>query len=231
MTAGTVVMVGGGKGGVGKSTTSAALARAFARKGLSVAILDGDLAGPSQAILFHATEKPEIIDGLPEPCEVEPGIWLASSGLVARGETALVWSDETAVSAIGLLLASDRWNQVDVVVVDLPPGQGRVTVELAQRFPDARCVLVTTGSPLALEECARAATFLGRMELDVAGIVQNMAFVDCPRCGARSPLHGGDAVESISEQIGVELLARLPFDPTIDGGPALDAVADALTSD
>jgi ATP-binding protein involved in chromosome partitioning len=219
-----VVMVGGGKGGVGKSSVTAGLARQFARRGSRVGVIDADLAGPSQSLLFSCGPM-NGAEGRLTPAMSAESIAVASIGLIVQDDTALVWSDATAAGTAQLLTDPGMWEDRDVLLVDLPPGQGRVTIELAQRFPDAVCVLVTTGSVLALEECARAAAFLRRMDIRVAALVENMAFHSCPTCGTANALFDDDRVRRAAERLGVPLLAQLPFGGQIAQGYGLEELA------
>ncbi|NUS15321.1 MAG: P-loop NTPase [Streptomyces sp.] len=224
-----VVMVGGGKGGVGKSSVTAGLARQLTAGGRKVGVIDADLAGPSQSVLFSCGPM-RAEDGVMRPAACAESVTVASIGLIAHQDTALVWSDATAAGAVQLLTAPGMWADRDVLLVDLPPGQGRVTTELAQRFPTAECLLVTTGSPLALEECVRAAAFLRRMELPVAGLIENMAFCPCAGCGAHNALFDAKDAERVAERLGVPLLARLPFDAGVAAGAGLREAAAAVAT-
>lgn len=222
-----VIMVGGGKGGVGKSTVTAGLARALAATGAQVGVLDADLSGPSQSALF-ACGPMRPVDGRIVPALSADSIRVGSIGLVVGQDTALVWSDATTVGAVRVLTEPAAWEECDVLVVDLPPGQVAATAELASRFPDAECVLVTTGSALALEECRRAATFLRRMELALVGVVENMAFTACATCESAQDLFGGDGAAITAGELGVPLLARLPFGAGVETGRGLQGVVAAL---
>ena len=222
-----VVMVGGGKGGVGKSSVTAGLSRQLAGSGLRVGVLDADLSGPSQGLLFPCGPMP-VIDGQIRPARYGERIRVGCVGLIAAPDSALVWSDATAAGMLQLLTAPEVWDEEDVLVIDLPPGQGRVTSDLAVRYPEAVAVLVTTGSPLAIEECARSATFLRRMELGVAGIVENMAYTACAACHHEQPLFGAEAARELARTLGVPLLARLAFGGAVARGDGMSAVAEVV---
>jgi ATP-binding protein involved in chromosome partitioning len=224
-----VVMIGGGKGGVGKSSVAAGLARQISQLGHKVGIIDADLSGPSQSILFSCGPMP-IVNGAARPTESVESISVASIGLIARQDTALVWSDSTAAAAVRFLTAPDMWLDHDTLLIDLPPGQGRITTELAQIYAHAECVLVTTGSDLALEQCRRAAAFLRKMELRITGIVENMAFSRCPHCGSEHSLFEADETPMVAEELDVPLLARLAFSAEIEAGNGLEGVARAVVA-
>lgn len=222
-----VIMISGGKGGVGKSSVTSGLARCLAFMGLKVGIIDADLAGPSQAMLFSCGPM-NVVDGHLMPALSGEMIAVSSIGLVAHQDTALVWSDVTAAGTVRLLTEARMWADRDVLLLDLPPGQGHVAMELAKRFPGAQCLLVTTGSELALEECGRAAAFLRRMELDVIGVVENMAFSNCPECGSQSRMFEPEAAERTAARLRLPLLARLPFGSGVASGEGLGQVAEML---
>lgn len=225
-----VIMIGGGKGGVGKSSVTAAVARALTRAGRHVGVIDADLAGPSQSILFSCGSM-RAVEGRLQPALSTERIAVASIGLIVNQESALVWSDQTAASAVRTLTAPANWAEQDILLIDLPPGQGRITSELAQCFPRARALLVTTGSALALEECRRATTFLHHMDLTVAGLVENMAYQICPGCHAHQPLFDSNAVTRTATDLNLPVLARLPFAATIANGTLLDPVVAGLLAE
>jgi ATP-binding protein involved in chromosome partitioning len=217
----TVVLVGGGKGGVGKSTIAAGLARHLVARGTAVGVLDADIASPSQALILGCRSSTRTgLTGI-SPDDVR----LASVGLVARADSSLVWSDVTASAAIRQLAEAAGEFKADVLLVDLPPGHGQVATDIVRTFPSAHGLLVTTGSVLALEQCRRAGTFLRRMEVPILGIVENMAVVQCPACGDRAPLFDPNGAERLAQDLDLPVLARLAAGPSAEAGDGFDDVA------
>lgn len=222
------LLVGGGKGGVGKSSVAAGIARGLADSGLVVGMLDADLSGPSQAHLFECHTPMGVQDGRVVPARSAEGIRVASTALLARDTSALVWSEATAGSGLRLLAAPATWQDVDVLVVDLPPGHGAIAVEVANRFAGAFGVLVTTGSALALEECVRGATFFQRMEAPLLGMVENMAGVRCATCGTHTAVFPGDRAASVAAGLGIVVLAHVPLGAAVEHGDGLGRVCAAV---
>lgn len=220
------ILVSGGKGGVGKSSVAAGIARLIQRRGKAVGLLDADLSGPSQALLFSCSEMGADERGI-RPAHSTDGVRVVSSALLARESSALVWSEATAVAAIATLTSSGVWRDIDLLVVDLPPGHGGITVEVARRLPGARAVLVTTGSPLALEECVRAATFLQRMEVGLVGLIENMAQFYCGECQSYREVFEKDSVATAAAKLDAAVLGRIHFGADIAHGEGLD---DAVTA-
>ena len=232
----TLVAIGSGKGGVGKSTLDANLAVALARLGKKVGLVDADIYGPSQPRLFNATQRAEARDKQLIPIEAH-GIRLLSVGqLVAEG-TALAWRGPMASGALNQLLEAD-WGDSDLILVDLPPGTGDVQLSLIQKARPAAAIIVSTPQDLALIDAARAIDLFEKMHVPVAGIVENMAGYDCPHCGQPSDPFGHGGAEAEAKRLGIAFLGRLPLSaslreasdagepPATGDGPAAAAFAD-----
>lgn len=224
-----VVLVGGGKGGVGKSSVTAGLARLLRKRGHRVGVLDADLSGPSQGLLLHCSEM-QGADGEIVPALSAEGIGVVSTGLIARTNSALVWSGPTASAAIESFASSAVWSASDVVIVDLPPGHAEIAIKVATTFPQAHGFLVTTGSALAIGECRRAATFMQRMEITIAGLVENMAQTYCNTCSTYQEVFPGRKAQALADEIGVPLLARIVFGMDPAAGEAVEPMADAVVT-
>jgi ATP-binding protein involved in chromosome partitioning len=232
----TMIAIGSGKGGVGKSTLSANLAIALARMGRKVGLIDADIYGPSQPTLFGTTEKPKAEKEKLIPVEVK-GVKLLSVGQLVSAETALAWRGPMASSALNQLVEGD-WGDAEIILVDLPPGTGDVQLSLVQKARPAGAVIVSTPQDLSLIDAARAIDLFEKMHVPVAGIVENMAGYECPHCGAPSDPFGHGGAEAEAKRLGIAFLGRLPLSaslreasdagqpPAAGDGPAAAAFTD-----
>lgn len=213
-----VIAVASGKGGVGKSTVAHAVARALARGGNAVGLLDADIWGFSQP---HLTDRRERLAarGTSDRWEIEPArievddgeLRLVSMGLlVDDADEAIMWRGPMLARALEHFVADVAWGQPRALVVDLPPGTGDVPLALARLLPDARVVVVTTPSPLAVEVAVRAGTFARKANLDILGVIENLSWLRCEHGQLIKPFgEGGGAL--LSRRLGVPLLATLPI--------------------
>lgn len=231
----TLIAIGSGKGGVGKSTLTANLAIALSRMGKRVGIVDADIYGPSQPTLFGTTEKPRAEKEKLIPVEVQ-GIRLLSVGQLVSADTALAWRGPMATSALNQLVEGD-WGDAELILVDLPPGTGDVQLSLVQKSRPAGAVIVSTPQDLSLIDATRAIDLFGKTSVPVLGIVENMAGYQCPHCGESSDPFGQGGAEASAAKLGVPFLGRLPLSaslreasdagcpPAAEEGPAAEAFA------
>lgn len=229
----TLIAIGSGKGGVGKSTLCANLAVAMARMGKKVGLIDADIYGPSQPTLFGTTEKPRAEKEKLIPVEVQ-GVRLLSVGQLVSAETALAWRGPMASSALNQLVEGD-WGDAEIILVDLPPGTGDVQLSLIQKARPAGVVIISTPQDLSLIDATRAIDLFGKTSVPVLGIVENMAGYQCPHCGESSDPFGQGGAEDSAKRLGVPFLGRLPLSlslreasdagrpPAAGDGPAADA--------
>jgi ATP-binding protein involved in chromosome partitioning len=210
----TIIAVGSGKGGVGKSTLTANLAVALAREGRRVGIVDADIYGPSQPTLFGLTEKPTAIDKVLQPVATTQGVKLLSVGQMVPPGQALAWRGPMASGALHQLVEGN-WGDVDLLLIDLPPGTGDVQISLIQKARPAGAVIVSTPQDLSLIDAERAVDLFRRTDVPVLGLVENMAGYRCPHCGEVSDPFGQGGAEAGAARLHVPFLGRLPLSATI----------------
>jgi len=212
-TARTMIAIGSGKGGVGKSTVTANLAIALARAGKKVGIIDADVYGPSQPTLLGAHQKPEAEGEKLLPVEAHGIKFLSLGQLVAPGH-ALAWRGPMATGALANLVEAE-WGDVELLLVDLPPGTGDVQLSLIQRSRPVGAVIVSTPQDLSLIDARRAVDLFNKMSVPVLGIIENMATYVCPHCGVQSHPFGSGGAEAAAKDMDVPFLGRLPLSLTI----------------
>lgn len=207
-----IIAVASGKGGVGKSTTAANLALALAAEGATVGMLDADIYGPSQPQMLGITGRPESLDGKSmEPMEGH-GIQAMSVGFLIDVETPMVWRGPMVTQALEQLLTETRWQDVDYLVVDLPPGTGDIQLTLAQKVPVTGAVIVTTPQDIALLDARKGLKMFEKVGVPILGIVENMSTHICSKCGHEEHIFGAGGAERLSKDYDVEVLGALPLD-------------------
>ena len=236
----TLIAIGSGKGGVGKSTVSANLAIAMARAGRKVGLIDADVYGPSQPTLLGKHDKPEGKDDRLIPVEAHGIRFLSLGQLVSPGH-ALAWRGPMATGALANLIEAD-WGDAELIIVDLPPGTGDVQLSLIQRSRPAGAVIVSTPQDLSLIDARRAVDLFNKTSVPVLGIIENMAAYACPHCGEDSHPFGTGGAEKAAGELSVPFLGRLPLSsmlreasdagepPAAGDGPEAEAFA-ALASE
>lgn len=207
-----IVAVASGKGGVGKSTTAANLALALSQLGHRVGVLDADIYGPSLAILFGVEGKPQT-DGDKHMLPVERlGLQLMSIGFLVPPSQAMIWRGPMASQALDQLLHQTRWRDLDVLIVDMPPGTGDIQLSLSQRVPLTGAVIVTTPQDLALIDARKGVAMFEKVGVPILGLVENMAVHVCSQCGHQEHIFGQHGAERLAKDIGVQVLSALPLD-------------------
>ncbi|GAB1407187.1 iron-sulfur cluster carrier protein ApbC [Thermomonas brevis] len=222
-----IIAVGSGKGGVGKSTTSVNLALALAAEGLKVGVLDADVYGPSVPMMLGLSGRPDSPDGKTIEPKQAHGIEAMSIGLLVEQDTPMIWRGPMATSALTQLLGDTRWGDLDVLVVDLPPGTGDIQLTLAQKIPVAGAVIVTTPQDIATLDARKALKMFEKVNIPVLGLVENMAVHVCANCGHAEHLFGQGGAQAMSAQYGLPVLGSLPLEAGIrehgDGGTPIVA--------
>ena len=211
-----IIAVASGKGGVGKSTTSVNLALALVRHGACVGILDADIYGPSQAQMLGVSgERPQIVDGkVMAPIEAH-GLQMISMANLVTEKTPMVWRGPMVSGALQQLLLQTQWNNVDYLIVDMPPGTGDIPLTLSQKVPVSTSVIVTTPQDIALLDAKKAIEMFQKVSIPVAGIVENMSVHICSSCGHVEHIFGESGGLKLAEDYGVELLEKLPLQASI----------------
>jgi ATP-binding protein involved in chromosome partitioning len=227
-----IVAVSSGKGGVGKSTVAANLALALAAEGARVGVLDADIYGPSQPTMLGISGKPEILDGkMLKPME-NHGLQAASIGFLIDPDTPMVWRGPMVTQALQQLLGQTAWDDLDYLVVDMPPGTGDIQLTLAQQVPVTGALIVTTPQDIALADAIKGLKMFEKVNVPILGLVENMAVHVCSNCGHAEHIFGSGGAQKMAAKHGVELLGSLPLDIRIreqadSGRPTVIAEPDS----
>ena len=212
---GAIVAVASGKGGVGKSTTAVNLALGLQAIGLKVGILDADIYGPSLPRLLRLKGRPEPVRGrVLMPLEGY-GLKVMSMGFLVDEETPMIWRGPMVTSALTQMLREVAWGELDVLVVDMPPGTGDAQLTMAQQVPLAGAVIVSTPQDLALIDARKGIAMFRRVDVPVLGIVENMSYFLCPHCGGRTDVFGHGGAASEAARLGLPLLGAVPLHSAI----------------
>ncbi|APW73682.1 MULTISPECIES: Mrp/NBP35 family ATP-binding protein [Sphingopyxis] len=207
----TIIAVGSGKGGVGKSTLAANLAVALRRLGVKVGLVDADIHGPSLPRLMDSEDaKPASRGSKLVPVDNAYGVPMLSTGQIAAPGQAIAWRGPMAGRALEQLIDAS-WGAVDTLVVDLPPGTGDVQLTMIQKHKPAGAVIVSTPQDLALMDAARAVSLFEQAEVPIIGLVENMAGYVCPHCGGVSDPFGSGGAEAAAKEMGLDFLGRVPL--------------------
>ncbi|MCK1323803.1 MULTISPECIES: Mrp/NBP35 family ATP-binding protein [unclassified Bradyrhizobium] len=226
-----VIAVASGKGGVGKSTTALNLALGLRDLGLKVGLLDADIYGPSVPRLTGLHEKPELNDERKMIPLRRFGLAIMSIGFLVEEETAMIWRGPMVMSAVTQMLRDVVWGQLDVLVVDMPPGTGDAQLTLAQNVPLKGAVIVSTPQDLSLIDARRGLAMFKKVNVPVLGIVENMSYFQCPQCGTKSDIFGHGGARHEAEKLGVPFLGEIPLHMAIRatsdaGTPVVDSEPD-----
>ena len=206
-----IVAIASGKGGVGKSTTAVNLALALAAEGARVGVLDADIYGPSIPMMMGISGKPESADGKTmEPME-NYGVQVMSIGFLVAQDEAMIWRGPMATQALEQLLRQTNWQDLDYLIVDMPPGTGDIQLTLSQRVPMTGAVIVTTPQDIALLDAKKGIKMFQKVGVPILGIVENMAVHVCTQCGHVEHIFGADGGKSMAAEYGMDYLGALPL--------------------
>ena len=228
-----IIAVSSGKGGVGKSTVAANLALALVLEGARVGVLDADIYGPSQPAILGIHGKPEVLEGKMMAPLRNHGLQAASIGFLIDPEQPMVWRGPMVTQALQQLLTQTAWDDLDYLVIDMPPGTGDIQLTLAQQVPVTGAVVVTTPQDIALSDAIKGLKMFEKVGVPILGIVENMAVHVCSQCGHAEHIFGEGGAQRMAQKYGVDVLGSLPLDirireqsdagtPTVVAAPASD---------
>jgi ATP-binding protein involved in chromosome partitioning len=207
-----MIAVASGKGGVGKSTTSVNLALALAADGARVGILDADIYGPSQPRMLGKTERPESKDGKSMEPVISHGIQSMSMGFLIDEEEPMIWRGPMVTQALEQLLRDTNWDDLDYLVIDLPPGTGDIQLTLSQKVPVSGAVIVTTPQDISLLDAHKALKMFQKVKVTVLGVIENMSTHICSQCGHEEAIFGQGGGDKMAAQYEIDLLGQIPLD-------------------
>lgn len=231
-----IIAVASGKGGVGKSTTSVNLALALAAEGANVAILDADIYGPSIPTMLSLSGYPESKDGKHMEPKMAYGVQTISIGYLIEEDQPMIWRGPMVTNALQQLLNDTKWDNVDYMIVDLPPGTGDIQLTLSQQIPVSGAIIVTTPQDIALIDAQRGLGMFVKVNVPVLGIVENMSMHICSNCGHEEAIFGSGGGGSMAEKNNLDLLGSLPLDINIrkfadSGKPTVVADPDSRATE
>ncbi len=210
-----IIAVASGKGGVGKSTVATNLAVALSMAGLRIGLLDADIYGPSIPLMMGVHDKPQVTSTNRIVPFFNHGVKMQSLGFFLGENAPVIWRGPMVMKAVQQLLQDTDWGELDVLVVDLPPGTGDVQLTLVQTVPLTGAILVTTPQDLALLDVTKGAEMFKQVGAPLFGIVENMSFFTCPDCGKETEIFRRGGGQKESERLGIPLLGRIPLDPEV----------------
>ena len=210
-----IIAVASGKGGVGKSTVATNVAVALSMAGLRTGLLDADIYGPSIPLMMGVHDKPQVSSTNRIMPFLNHGVKMQSLGFFLGENAPVIWRGPMVMKAVQQLLQDTDWGELDVLVVDLPPGTGDVQLTLAQTVPLTGVILVTTPQDLALLDVTKGAEMFKQVGAPLLGIVENMSFFTCPDCGKETEIFRRGGGQKESERLGIPLLGRVPLDPEV----------------
>ncbi|MDO5632241.1 MAG: Mrp/NBP35 family ATP-binding protein [Paracoccus sp. (in: a-proteobacteria)] len=207
-----IIAIGSGKGGVGKSTVTSNLAVALARAGRRVGVLDADIHGPSQPRMLGVSGRPASPDGQRIDPPQAHGVTVMSLGLMMKDGEAVIWRGPMLMGALQQMLQQVNWGELDVLLIDLPPGTGDVQLSLCQKAPVTGAIIVSTPQDVALIDARRAIDMFDKLKTPVLGLIENMSVYVCPNCGHQAHLFGHGGVRAEADKLGLPFLGEIPLE-------------------
>jgi len=234
-----IIAIASGKGGVGKSTCSANLALALANSGARVGMLDADIYGPSQPRMLGISGKPEALENKMLLPMVSHDIKIMSIGFLVEDDTPMIWRGPMVTQALEQMLRGTAWNnddeEIDYLIIDLPPGTGDIQLTLSQKVPVAAAVIVTTPQDIALLDARKAYKMFEKVDVPVYGVIENMSTHVCSECGHEEAIFGTNGAQKLADDYGLEVLGAIPLEMSIreladSGTPTVVALPESKTS-
>jgi len=228
-----IIAIASGKGGVGKSTTAVNLALALVGDGARVGILDADIYGPSQPLMLGLTgERPVSEDGKSMEPLIAHGMQVMSIGFLVDEDQAMIWRGPMVTSALNQLMMQTSWQDLDYLIVDMPPGTGDIQLTLSQQVPVSGAVIVTTPQDIALLDARRGLQMFRKVSIPILGIIENMSTHVCTSCGHEESIFGSGGGQRMADEFEITLLGQLPLDLTIreqtdSGNPTVVSAPDS----
>jgi ATP-binding protein involved in chromosome partitioning len=211
----SIIAVGSGKGGVGKTTLAVNLALALSTLGHKVGLLDADVYGPNVPLMLGTSASPRVLaDNRIEPLEIH-GLKVISVGFLNPGDKPLIWRGPMLHSIMRQFLGSVEWGRLDYLVIDLPPGTGDVALSLVQTVPLTGAIIVSTPSDVALQDARKAIEMFRQVKVDIVGLVENMSYFVCPHCQHEIDIFSKGGGERTAKQFGISFLGNVELDPDI----------------
>ena len=210
-----IIAIASGKGGVGKSVTTANIARTLALQNAKIGILDADIYGPSQPLIMNLFDYPSINDQKKIDPLVCDGIKMMSIGNLIDINSAIIWRGPMVSRALMQLLNNTDWGEIDYLFIDLPPGTGDIQLTIAKKVPITGTVIITTPNDLSILDARRAIAMFRKIDIYTIGIIENMSFYNCESCGHQSSIFGQSTMEKLSKKFDIEQLGTLPLYPEI----------------
>ncbi len=211
------ILIGSGKGGVGKSTVSSNLAIALAKQGFSVGLLDADFYGPSIAMMFGIKEEPQVNEKEKLVPFEKFGVKVMSLGFLLEEDTPVIWRGPILMKALTQFLEDVEWGELDYLLIDLPPGTGDIQLSLAQNVKVKGAIAVTTPQDVALLDVKKAVTMFEKLNIPVMGVIENMSYFVCHNCGTKHFIFSGNQTDT-GDRLGLPVLGKIPIDPAIREG-------------
>jgi len=232
-----IIAIASGKGGVGKSTTAVNLALALVDDGAKVGVLDADIYGPSQPLMLGLSgERPTSEDGESMDPLFAHGLQVMSIGFLVDTDQPMIWRGPMVTSALNQLLQQTRWDDLDYLIVDMPPGTGDIQLTLSQQVPVSGAVIVTTPQDIALLDARRGLQMFRKVSVPVLGVIENMSTHVCGSCGHEEAIFGSGGGQLMADDYEIDLLGQLPLDPSIrqqtdSGTPTVVSAPDSTPAE
>lgn len=207
-----IIAIASGKGGVGKSTTAVNLALALASQHKRVGILDADIYGPNQPHMLGGAEKPELANDDHFKPVVRFGLQTMSMGYLVDSGDPMIWRGPMVVKALQQMLYFTNWDDLDYLLIDLPPGTGDVQLTLSQKTPLNGVIIVTTPQPVALLDVKKGIDMFRKVNVPILGVIENMSVYQCAHCGTQASIFGEGGAEKLMKEYEIPLLGKIPLE-------------------